>query len=200
MDGIWDKIVDWGRDNLSEWSMIKVYVACAIAGGTVLLGQTGLSLFGFGGGDVDADVDVEDMEGGEGGMHLISIRTLSGFLTFFGLVGWTGTEADWHPALTAGVAFAAGASVMFFVAWIMTFFSRLQSDGNIRPDQAIGSTATVYLNVPGHHAGKGKITVAIQGRTQEFNATTAGEALPTGSACRIVRMTTEDTFEVAPLE
>ena len=47
--------------------------------------------------------------------------------------------------------------------------------------------------------GKGKITVVIQGRSAEFSAITSGDELPTGTDCRLVDMTTEDTFRVEAL-
>lgn len=201
MDGVWDTIVGWAQDNLAHWGMIKVYIACAIAGGSVLIGQTGLNLFGLGDADsdVDPDVDVDDLDGGDD-LNFLSIRALAGFLTFFGLVGWAGAGADWPLAAHVSVAFAAGAMVMVMVAVIMRFFRKMQSSGNIQPHSVVGHTAKVYLKVPGERAGKGKITVSIQGRSMEFDATTAGEDLPSGSECRIVRMTTEDSFEVCSLD
>ena len=48
---------------------------------------------------------------------------------------------------------------------------------------------------------RGKITVSLQGRTHEFQATTSGESpLPTGSEVRILRRVSSNTFEVGPLE
>ena len=69
------------------------------------------------------------------------------------------------------------------------------------PQRAIGKVATVYLRVPGGRSGKGKITVSIQGRTVEFGAVTASDdEIPTGAECRVVAMTSSNTFEVAPVE
>lgn len=201
MQEIWDSVVGWSREHLSDWTLIKVYMACAVAGGSVLIGQTGLSLFGLGGGeDVDADMDVDDIEGEGGSLSFLSIRALSGFLTFFGLIGWGGTAAEWGTAPTFLASMAGGGSVMFLIAWTMRFFQRLQSHGNLDPSSAVGKPAHVYLKIPSGRSGKGKITVSLQGRSCEFEAVSPGPELPSGSECRIVRMITEDTFEVAPLE
>jgi hypothetical protein len=81
----------------------------------------------------------------------------------------------------------------------MNMFRRLTSKGNLDPQRAVGSPARVYLRIPGKNTGRGKITVSIQGRTMEFVAFTQGDELPTGSECRIVGMTTKDTFEVSAL-
>ena len=200
MEGFWSSIVGWAKENLSDWTMVKVYIARAVAGGTVLIGQTGLSLFGLGGdADVDPDMDVDALDGADS-LHFLSIRALAGFLTFFGLVGWGGTASGWNGGVTVLAAFGAGAMVMVFVAVIMRFFQRMHSAGNVESKNALGSTASVYLRIPGHHGGKGKITVSIQGRSMEYDAVTSGDEIPSGGVCRIVGMPTQDTFEVARLE
>ena len=196
MQEIWEKIVDWTRDNLSEWTMVKVYIACAVAGGTVLIGQTGLNLFGLGGDtDVDPDVDVDDLEGGDS-LNFLSMRALAGFLTFFGLVGWGGTTSGWGTGTTVALSFLAGAFVMVLVAWIMAFFRRLTASGNVDAKGAIGATAQVYLRIPANRSGRGKIQVQVQGREVELEAVTAGDEIPTGSACRVLRQVTQGVFEV----
>ncbi len=200
MQEFWDSIVGWGKDHLTDFTITKMYIACAVAGGTVLIGQTGLNLFGLGGdADVDPDVDVDDIDGGDS-LSFLSVRALAGFLTFFGLVGWSGTGQGWGTGLTALAAFAAGSSVMVFVAVMMRMFKRMSSSGTVRPDKAVGKTAQVYLRVPKENSGKGKITVRLQDRSMEFEAITKGPELPSGSECRIVAMISDSTFEVAALD
>src|SRR6185295_11097681 len=81
------------------WKMETIYLGCAAIGGTILVLQTILLLFG--GGDHDADavhVDTSDIgasNSGEAhtqdtGFGLFSVRTIASFLTFFGLGGWAG--------------------------------------------------------------------------------------------------------------
>jgi len=57
----------------------------------------------------------------------------------------------------------------------------------------------VYLRIPARNAGKGKITVSIQGRTHEFAASTAGQEIPSGAEVKVARQITQDTFEVEAL-
>lgn len=200
MKDVWDSIWSWSREHLSDWPLVKVYIACAIAGGTVILGQAGLSVFGIGGGeDVDPDVSVDELDGGDG-LHLLSVRTIAAFLTFFGLTGWTGTEAGWNPAATAGAALGAGLSAMLLVAALMRFFQGMGSSGTLDLAQAVGLPASVYLRVPAARSGKGKITVSILGRSVELEAMTAGPELPTGSECRVIKRLGPTTFEVSASE
>jgi len=184
-----------------DWSMTTVYMACAAGGGTLLILQTLLLLFGWGDADMDLDVDGDaDVHTGDGAFSLFSVRAVVSFFTFFGLTGWLGTARGWDPMLTVFAAVAAGVSLMLVVAWLMAMQSKLESKGNLSPKQAIGKTARVYLRVPKKNTGFGKITVALQGRSAEFNAFTNGSELPTGATVRITRMTTPDTFEVVALK
>jgi hypothetical protein len=198
MDYLWD----WATSTFSSWGLAKIYITCALIGGGVMFLQFGLNLIGVGGDtdfdDVSDGLDLEDM--GDPSMSVLSIRALAGFLTFFGLVGWIGTERGWGSLLTPLAAMAAGSSVMFFIAWIMRFFKKLSISGTIDPKNAIGKTATVYLRIPGDGAGRGKITVSIQGRSVEYVAVTKSKEIPTGALCRIVAMSSDDCFEVTHIE
>jgi hypothetical protein len=183
-----------------EWSLMTLYVGSAVVGGLVLLFQLALLFLG-GDADVDADADFDVHAGdaGEGGLNLLSVRAVAGFLTFFGLAGAWGTQAQWGTPITLVVATALGSTMMVLVAWMLTSLKKLSSSGNVDPKNAVGATAQVYLRIPAHHSGQGKITVSIQGRSMQYAATTAGAELPTGSTVRVERMTTDGTFEVAPL-
>ncbi|NOT32446.1 MAG: hypothetical protein HOP15_18530 [Planctomycetes bacterium] len=186
-----------------DWTMELTYMACAAAGGTVLVLQTALMLFGVGDGH---DVDLHHDVGSDGGDHpdgffsLFSVRALASFFTFFGLTGWMGTDNGWNPTVTVLCSTGAGFALMLLVGWMMRMQSKLQSRGNLDPKNALGQSARVYLRIPGRNAGFGKVTVKVQGRTAEFTAFTLGDELPTGALVKITRMTTPDTFEVAPLE
>jgi hypothetical protein len=191
-----------------SWTMESVYLACAAAGGTILIVQTGMMLFGGAGHDGDivhADhpeighSGSGDHPGGDSGLSLLSVRSVAAFMTFFGLAGWGGTSSGWGTFPTIGVALAAGAVMLFAVAWLFSLQGRLYSQGNLDPRNAVGQSARVYLRIPGQNAGKGKITVSIQGRTHEFSAWTAGPEIPTGREVKVLRQVTEDTFEVEGL-
>ena len=192
-----------------DWTMELAYLACAAAGGTVLVLQTVLMLFGVG--DAHPDVDMHhdvggdagdggDTEGHDGAFGLLSVRAVASFFTIFGLTGWLGLTQAWHPSLTLLVAFVAGLAVMLLVAWMLRMQMKLQTKGNLDPANAIGQAARVYLRIPGRNSGFGKVTLKLQGRTAEFNAFTLGDELPTGALVKINRMSTPDTFEVGALK
>lgn len=191
-----------------DWTMELTYMACAAAGGTLLVLQTALMLFGVGDGH-DADlhgVDLQHDAGSDGGDHpdgffsLFSVRAIASFFTFFGLTGWMGTGNGWNPTVTVLCSTGAGLALMVLVGWMMRMQAKLQSRGNLDPKNALGQSARVYLRIPGRNSGFGKVTVKVQGRTAEFTAFTLGDELPTGALVQITRMSTPDTFEVAPLK
>lgn len=191
-----------------NWTMETVYLGCTVAGGSVLVLQTLMLLFGGGGdGDVDHDIahDIgHDAHDGHDAAHdgtfqLLSVRTGAAFLAFFGLAGWGALRAGWTPMAALGAALGAGTVSLVGVAWLFSLQRKLHSAGNLDPRNALGLSARVYLRIPGAHSGKGKITVAIQGRTAEYEAATAGPEIPTGSEVRVVRQITPDTFEVEAL-
>lgn len=187
-----------------QWKMETVYIGCAAVGGTILVLQTLLLLFG--GGDHDTDVHVDT--GGIGhsgsgeehaqdtGIGLFSVRTIAAFLTFFGLAGWAGVDAGWSTLTTMGIALGAGLVMLFAVAWLFHLQKKLASSGNVNATGAVGQLARVYLRIPEKNSGKGKITVALQGRSVELNAFTNGSAIATGAEVRVVRQVSGDTFEV----
>jgi hypothetical protein len=192
-----------------DWTLETLYLACFALGGSVLVLQTVASLFGAGD---HHDVDVSQLghadightgsgesHEGDTGLNLLSVRSIAAFLACFGLVGWGGTKAAWGTPLTLVTAFAAGALALFLVAYLFASVRKLGAAGNLDPKNAVGCTARVYLRIPGKGSGMGKITVALQGRTVEFHASTNGGEIPTGREVRITRQITEDTFEVEAL-
>ena len=191
-----------------DWTMQFAYIACAAAGGTVLVLQMLLMMFGVGDGHPDMDLHHEFDAGGahEASDHpdhvfsLFSIRAIAAFLTFFGLTGWLGTSGGWNPTVTLFAAVGAGLAMMVLVALMMRAQSQLQSQGNLDPKNAVGSSGRVYLRIPAANGGFGKIQVKLQGRTAEFNACTTGPELATGALVRLTRLQTPDTFEVVALE
>jgi hypothetical protein len=187
-----------------EWTRDVMFLGCALIGGTILALQTVMLLFGFGGvDDFDGMSDGDfELDGTESAFGFLSVRAVSAFLTFFGLAGWGASSAGWNLPATLGVALVSGLGIMFVVVYILSLQRKLYSEGNLQPEKVVGQTARVYLRIPSHGAGKGKITVAIQGRSEQFEATSAATCeseIATGAEVRIVRMITPGSFEVEAL-
>jgi len=174
------------------WNLGTIYLICAIAGGTILVLRLIFMLVGFDQGD-GADIPMElngavGIDDTGGGMTLLSMQSIAGFFTMFGLVGMgllqIETTALWSlfGALVAG-GFTAWATAMIFLQ-----MRRLQSEGNFVISNAIGQIGTVYLTIP--ETGTGVVSIAVNGTLRSLDAISEkGQRIPTGSMVRVVATT-----------
>ena len=130
-------------------------------------------------------------------LGVLTFRTVSAALAFFGLVGIIGQRAELETLPTLMAASAAGLAALFLVGWIMKFLARLNIDGTVRIERALGCSGTVYLPIPAGNTGQGKVQITVLNRTMECKAT-AKDALPTGAKIVVVAIVDSDTVEVAP--
>ena len=130
--------------------------------------------------------------------QMISFRTMVAALTFFGLAGLATKSSGASTPIVLVVALAAGFGAMYSVFWIMQSLTRLNADGTVHVQRVIGKEAKVYLPIPGHGGGLGKVFVNLQGRTMEYPATTSGEPLAAGARVVIVNVVGQNTLQVQP--
>jgi hypothetical protein len=130
---------------------------------------------------------------------VLSFRSVVAALTFFGLAGLAAGSATDSTLTVLAVAVAAGVGAMYGVYWLMRGLYQLQAEGTVRIQRSVGRHATVYLKIPGHQSGTGKIQVNLQNRTMQYLAMTPGDELPTGAKVVVVDVITPDTVEVEPV-
>jgi hypothetical protein len=203
--------------------MDTIFFWCAIVGGTVLVCQFLLTLFGMGDGGADLDAgspefghigDVggagHDVGGNAAGDHhdlhhstgifkIISFRTLVAAVTFFGVAGMAARDSGLEPPVTFILALAAGGAAMFGVYYLFHSLTRFDFDGNLRIERAVDKVGTVYVPIAANNKGAGKIHLRLQNQLVEFQAVTAGERLATGATVVVTRVVGPDTVEVALL-
>lgn len=178
--------------------MDTVFLVCAILGAVLLACEIAAGALGFGHGH-DTDTGGADHDGdGHGNWFfgLLSIRTATAALLFFGLGGKIAYYYEATDPAALGAALGAGALALYLVALAVRSMKDLKADGTARVERAVGCTGTVYLRVPGAKAGAGKVHLALQNRTVEYQAVTAGDELPTGKPVRVVAVVNSDTVEV----
>lgn len=172
-----------------------LYVWCAVLGGAVLVFQL---VAGFIGIEHGHGHDVSHgPHGGHGateGLNLLSIRSLAAGIAFFGLIGLAARSLG--TVVGTAAALAAGAAATVGVAVIVKAFGRLEHDGTLSLDLAVGTTGTVYLSIPGHRVGPGKVHITVQNRLVECLAVTAEDPLPTGASVLVVDIEGGDTLVV----
>jgi hypothetical protein len=189
--------------------MDTLFLVCAGLGGTLIVCQFLASLLGLGGehdvdhgggdhGDLAHAHDHDHSQHGHGNwlLGMLTFRSVSAAVTFFGLGGLTALYYGANAPSAGGVAMGAGAGALYAVASLMRWLAGLKADGTARIDRAVGRTGSVYLRVPGSKAGAGKVQLNLQNRTVEYLAVTPGPELPTGAAVRVVGVVATDTVEV----
>lgn len=171
--------------------MTTLYLWCAILGGAVLVFQLAAGLVGL---EHGHGHDVQHDHTGSEGLNLLSVRSVAAGIAFIGIAG---LAARPHGAFVAAIAaVVAGAAAMVGVAAIVRSFGRLERDGTLSLDSAVGTTGTVYLSIPGHRSGVGKVHITVQNRLVESLAVTAEDPLPTGASILVVDLEGSDTLVV----
>lgn len=187
--------------------MTVFYSICAILGCTILVCQSVLTVIGFAGGvDIDDGPDGEAVDHDAHGDHhgsswffgIITMRTITAALAFFGLTGLATSAGGGTAQGSLFAAAAAAVAAIFFVHWMMKSLAHLKAEGTIRIEKALGAIGTVYIKIPGRRAGQGKVTLELQGRSVELSAVTEHDELPTGATIVVTKVIGPDAVEVAP--
>ena len=130
--------------------------------------------------------------------EMLSIRTLSAAITFFGLTGKTTLAYGMNPTQALVCAGAAGIAAMYIVFWLFKQVYKLETSGNENIRNAVGKTARVYIPIPAESQGAGKVHFKMQQRLVEYQAVTQDqEKLATGDNVVVVGVVNSDTLEVA---
>jgi membrane protein implicated in regulation of membrane protease activity len=203
--------------------MYTLFMICALVGGTIFILQFVLSIVGAGTDDLDFAHDIphdvphdvpHDFSGDSGDVAghahghgstwmfgVISFRTVVAALTFFGLAGLASLSVPLRGPVTLLIATGAGAAAMYGVHYLMRSLYGLRHDGTARIQRTIGERGTVYVPIPPHREGLGKIQIRTQGRIMEYAAQTRGPAkLKTGTTVEVVDILSPMTVEVRPVD
>jgi hypothetical protein len=167
-----------------------IYLVCAVAGGTVLVIRLILMLFGMdGGGDVDIEFDpsaaADAIDGSGNFFTFLSLQSIAGFFTMFGLVGMGLLQIEATNAQSLAGALAAGVFTAWATGMLFIAMRKLQSDGTLVMDKAIGKKGAVYLTIP--EKGTGVVSVSVQGGLKNLDAVSEkGTRIPTGTIIEVV--------------
>jgi hypothetical protein len=144
----------------------------------------------------DHDHDHDQGADHEAGLRLLTVRGVVAFLAVCGWVGAALTELNLSTLIVIPLAVLAGFSAMFLVAAVMMWVSKMQQSGNLDLHNAIGLMGDVYVPIP--KVGKGKVTLVVQERFLELDASCDSQDLHTGDRIRVVGVTPYDTLLVEP--
>ncbi len=179
----------------------KLFFYCAVFGGILFAVRLLIMIVGGHGGDFDmsgTDALHGTTDFGHGiesdiSFKVLTLQGVSGFFLMFGLVGLSISRLlPAHTTAQQALALLGGAAVGVFTMWVIAkLFSmmlKLQSDGTVDMQNAIGQPGTVYLNIPAE--GTGKVQVVVQGSLSIFDAVSGKkEPLKTGVAIKVTAIT-----------
>ena len=179
----------------------KVFWMISIVFSILFFIQFVMSLFGIDFlGDTETDGSKDSGYSIEGDFALFSVRSIIAFFTFF---GWTGVlvlskgSSIW---LALFFALLAGTAAMFLVAYLFLIFHKLTQSENTDVYQALFTTAEVYIPIPEHRKGSGKVHILLGNALREMEAVTEGERLPTGMKVKVVEIINKQILVVIPLD
>ncbi len=189
----------------------QIFACLAIPASLLLVVQTILMFFGFGGDtegagdgipdDVPDDLDGDGVFGDDvvegagdapdaAGLDGLRIFTVRGIIAFFVVFGWVGIVMDGAKCplyITIPVAAVCGFAIMLVLAFIFRAVMKMRTDGNSDNRNAIGVSGKVHLTVPPERRGEGKVHIMLQGSYVERSAVTdETEPIPTGTEIIVV--------------
>jgi len=198
---------------MSNLSWIEIiYWGSTIIGGTLFLLRTITFLIGAG---VDHDAMDADFHGdmpGEHDFHLdmdhteaiadsdfsfkiLSLQGITAFFTMFGLIGLALLRANLATILTIFGGTMAGLFAVWVISLLFSQMRRLQSDGSLNINNAIGQKGQVYLAIPAK--GSGQVQLPVQGTLRIFDAVSETQkSLPTGTNVEVTSIVDNKTLVV----
>ena len=154
----------------------KIFYGIAFVSSVVMGIQLILTLIG---GAFDSPDGEFEVEGTDGDLGVLSVRTISSFFVGFGWGGITAMNL-WkdHPSKMTIATLAGGACGLIFLwtVWkTMKTLHGLKDDGTVYLENAVGQVGTVYVPIhPGRKSG-GQIQVKVQGRERTIYAISDSE-------------------------
>ncbi len=120
-------------------------------------------------------------------LRLFSMGSVVSFLNVFGWSSIVLRQGGLNGALSVIIGFGLGLAAMFGAAKIIQLTVHLSESGNLRLNNAVNQTASVYIPIPPAGGGEGKVTLTIQERFAELSAVTdEGEQIPTGTLVLVI--------------
>jgi len=179
--------------------LMGTYLICAVFGGTLILFQMCLMMFGLGGADEASDFGDATDHSPADIFKVLSFRTVTAGIAFFGLGGLAGLTGGTSQPMSFLIAVISGLIAIYAVYYLYWSVARLKTDGTLSEKTLVGTTGSVYFRIPSAKSGIGKVQVTQQGRTVEYEAITAGEELKSGTPITVVAVVSSTTVEVVAL-
>lgn len=168
----------------------------AIPTSFIFIIQTILTFIGMDASEgLDADFDGNLTDNHEP-FQLFSLRNLINFLLGFSWAGISFYNTITNPTLLVLFALAIGILFLYLFFFIIKQVQKLAEDNTFKLSNTLNKSAEVYLTIPGHKKGSGKILLSVKGSFHELPAMTEHDSIPSGSSVKIVKIESENILLV----
>lgn len=146
-------------------------------------------------GDVDAEIEADT----GAGFQFFTLKNLVAFFTIFGWSGIASIDAGNSKSVTIIISLFCGLLMMFIMAAMFYYISKLTSSGTLKMKNALHSIGEVYLTVGANRSKIGKIQIKIQGALRELEALTDHkEDLKQGKIIKVIEVTNNGILIIEP--
>lgn len=168
-------------------TMQKLFWFIAIPTSIIFLIQTIMTFIGVDAADgVEVDFD-GDLGHADAPFQLFSFRNLVNFLLGVGWGGISFYSTIENKMMLTAVALLAGIAFVWLFFFMMRQIQGLAENNTFSLNDTLHKTGQVYLSIPPHKSGKGKVQISAKGASHELDAlTNSDHKLETGSMIRVV--------------
>jgi hypothetical protein len=179
--------------------LLRMYWYIAIPVSIIFIIQTILTFIGVDASDgIDADFD-GDFDGANAPFQLFSLRNLINFLLGFSWTGISFYSLIESAGSLLALAVVVGILFVYLFFLIIKQLRKLAEDNSFKIQDTLSKSADVYLTIPAHMQGKGKVLVSVKGSIRELDAMTEKDRIDTGRQVKVVRIETGNILIVEVL-
>jgi len=168
--------------------LLKTFWFVAIPSSLIFIIQTILTFTGADTSDgIDADFD-GDLSGTDAPFQLFSLRNLINFLLGFSWTGISFYTTVANKTFLVVLSLAVGVLFVYMFFYVIKQVQKLAENNSFSIQNTLDKSAEVYLTIPGHKQGKGKIMISVNGSFHELEAMTENDSIATGAVVKVVRI------------
>jgi len=181
-------------------SLEQTYWIIAILGSAIFVVIFVLTFIG--GGDVDMEADLSDLDADDGGVGF-QFFTFKNAIAFFTIFGWAGIvciDNQMSSTATIIISIIAGLLMMVLTSLLFYWMGKMAESGTLKIKNAIGVIGEVYLPIGASRSEIGKIQIKVQGSLRELDAITDGnEELKTNTIIKVLEVVSDELLLVEKL-
>ena len=118
--------------------------------------------------------DFTSMTESDASINLFSIESISAFFMCFGWIGWLCLKyLHYSGKKSLAIAFAFGLVGMFFFAWLIAQFRKLEHVNMPKLEELVGKTGKAYMNFA--PKGNAKIQIEFNAKLETLDAINASD-------------------------